>query len=105
MNRQQGFGGPMIPGGGFNKPQGNQFKINIDIMSLPNAKCIKCDNERFSLVCNMKMISPMQSPTGDWAHGVAQWWECSNPECKHKFDSKEWIDKIETIRKWLIHQL
>lgn len=86
-----GMGVPRIPGLGINKPGGNQFQVKLDIMALPNAKCVKCDCEFFIARSNIKMISPMQSPDGQWAHGVAQWWSCQN--CGYKFDPKEWVDK------------
>jgi predicted nucleic-acid-binding Zn-ribbon protein len=87
----QGMGIPRIPGARVNSPQGNQFKIQLDVMALPNAKCIKCGNAEFTLRANVKMISPMQSPDGQWAHGVAQWWACL--QCGYKFDPSEWVNK------------
>jgi hypothetical protein len=63
----------------------------LNVMALPNAKCIKCDHEEYEARCNIKMISPVQSPDGKWAHGVAQWWACKN--CGHKFDPNEWVKK------------
>lgn len=89
--KQAGFGGPRIPGMGMNRPQGNQFQMNLNVLSLPNATCVKCGCEFFESRANIKMISPMQSPDGQWAHGVAQWWACAN--CYYKFDPKEWVEK------------
>jgi hypothetical protein len=101
----KGMGMPQIPGMGNMRgaPQG-QMRINIDVMSLPNAKCVKCGNDKFISVANIKMISPIESPSGDWAHGVAQWWECSL--CNYKFNPNEWVEnrlkekpKDETVNR------
>ena len=91
-----GFGGPRIPhgmGGGVNTPDGNAFRFHANVMALPNAKCVKCGCESFEIRANMKMVSPMMSPNGQWGHGVAQWWQCT--DCKHIFVMEEWVKKHE----------
>lgn len=97
MKNATGFSGPRIPGMGMNSPHGNQFKMNIDIMSLDNVKCIECENELFILNAYIKMINPLQSPDGKWAHAVAQWWACSH--CGRKFDPTEWVEKQKEENK------
>jgi len=77
-------------GGGVNKPTGNQFNMNLNIMALPNAKCLNCDHEEFTTKANIKMISPMQSPNGQWAHAAAQQWICR--KCDKPFIPEEWIN-------------
>jgi hypothetical protein len=93
-----GMGFPRVPGGGkINTPQSNQFAMKLNVMALPNGKCVKCGCEDFISRANIKMISPLQSPDGQWAHGIASWWACL--ECGHKFDPKEWIEKNDKEKK------
>lgn len=92
MNKNKGMGMPMIPGMG-----GQPQQIRLDLATMPNGYCIKCNNKEFIATANIKMISPLQSPTGQWAHGVAQWWACT--KCGYKFDPNEWIAKIQKGEK------
>jgi hypothetical protein len=85
--RNQGMGMPRIPG------MGPQQKIQLDLATMPDGRCIKCDNKEFIATANIKMISPLQSPNGQWAHGVAQWWACT--QCGYKFDPNEWVAKMK----------
>jgi hypothetical protein len=87
------FSGPRIPSGP-NKPDGNQFRMAMNIMNLPNVKCIKCDHEEFALHSHLKMISPMQSPSGQWTNAATQWWKCCN--CGYMFNPDEWVKKHES---------
>jgi hypothetical protein len=89
MDRNRGMGMPSIPGMGG----GQQQAIRIDLATMPDGRCVKCDNNTFVATANIKMISPLQSPTGQWAHGVAQWWACI--QCGYKFDPMEWIAKTK----------
>lgn len=82
----RGMGMPQIPGMGIPQQQ-----IRLDLAKMPDGHCVKCDNKEFIATANIKMISPLQSPNGQWAHGIAQWWACTN--CGYKFDPNEWVAK------------
>jgi len=90
-NRNRGMGMPAIPG------MGGPQQIRLDLATMPDGCCVKCDNKEFISTANIKMISPLQSPTGQWAHGVAQWWACTR--CGYKFDPNEWIEKTKKEEK------
>jgi hypothetical protein len=39
---------------------------------------------------SIKMISPIQSPSGKWDSAIKASWVCK--ECSHPFNPKEWLD-------------
>lgn len=86
-----GMGMPRIPGGPGGIPMGGPAEPSMaSILAMDNAKCVDCGNDKFIAMANIKMISPMMSPNGQWAHGVGQWWECI--KCGKKFDPTEWVN-------------
>jgi hypothetical protein len=75
----------MFPEMPFKQPS----RVTTDLSKIEDAKCIKCQNTKFTMLGTIKMISPIQSSSGKWDTAIQTAWVCST--CGHPFNANEWL--------------
>jgi hypothetical protein len=72
-------------------PKGQQ-RLTVDISKIKDITCVKCGlSDKFTMVGAIKMISPIQSPSGKWDTAINASWVCIG--CHHPFNANEWLNK------------
>ena len=73
--------------------QSPQMRVNMEKIS--NAGCVKCGHTDFTVKAKVKMISPIQSPSGEWTPAVMQNIVCE--QCGHIFKIEEWVENQKKL--------
>ena len=75
-----------------NSVMGGRQNIKVDLSTIKNVSCVKCGlSDKFTMIGNIKMVSPIQSSSGKWDTAINASWVCFG--CHHPFDPHEWLQK------------